>query len=231
MADIGKKRGGQMASRSDAQLQQAVLAELAWDTRVAPTEVGVAVENRVVTLSGTISSWAKKLAAEEAAHRVAGVLDVANDLVVKHSGAAHRTDTEIAGALRQALLWDVLVPEDKIQTTVRDGIVTLHGTVEYRSQREDAARAVRNLAGVCAVENQIVVKRADVSKAALGTAIHQALERRADRDADGIQLEVDEGRVTVTGTVHSWTERQAVIGAARGTHGVESVIDKLHVIP
>jgi osmotically-inducible protein OsmY len=122
----------------------------------------------------------------------------------------------------------VFVP--KIQTTVRDGIVTLHGTVEYASERDDAARAIRNLAGVCGIDNQIV-KRADVSKPALRTAIHDALERRAERDADRIQLEVTEGRVTLSGTVHSWTERQAVVGAAWGTRGVESVIDKLHVVP
>lgn len=217
--------------RTDAQIQQDVLDELAWDTRVDPAEVGVEVDNSVVTLTGTISSWAKKLAAEEAAHRVAGVLDVANDLVVKLRGAARRTDTEIAAAIRQALLWDVFVPEDEIQTTVSDGIVTLRGTVEYPSQREDAARAIRNLAGVCGIENQITVKQADMLKATLKAAIRDALERRAERDAARIQLEVDEGRVTLSGAVHSWTERQAVIGAARGTPGVEAVIDKLHVSP
>jgi osmotically-inducible protein OsmY len=125
----------------------------------------------------------------------------------------------------------VFVPEEKIQTTVCDGIVTLRGTVEYASERDDAARAIRNLAGVCGIDNQIVVKRADVSKPALRTAIHAALERRAERDADRIQLDVDEGRVTLSGAVHSWTERQAVVGAAWGTRGVDSVIDKLHVAP
>jgi osmotically-inducible protein OsmY len=215
--------------KSDVQIQKDVLDELAWDTRVEPNEVGVEVDNSVVTLTGTVSSWAKKLAAEEAAHRVAGVLDVANDLVVKVRGN-RRTDTEVAGAIRQALLWDVFVPEEKIQTTVRDGIVTLHGTVESASEREDAARAIRNLAGVCAIENQIVVKRTEVVKSALRTAIHEALERRADRESDRIGLDVDEGRVTLSGAVQSWTERQAVVGAARGTRGVESVIDKLHVV-
>lgn len=107
----------------------------------------------------------------------------------------------------------------------------MRGTVEYASERDDAARAIRNLAGVCGIDNQIVVKRADVSKPALRTAIHAALERRAERDADRIQLDVDEGRVTLSGAVHSWTERQAVVGAAWGTRGVESVIDKLHVVP
>lgn len=217
--------------KTDAQIQQDVLNELKWDTRVAPNEVGIEVDNSVVTLTGTVSSYAKKLAAEQAAHHVLGVLDVANDLVVKLAGSAQKTDTEIAAAARQALLWDVLVPEDKVQMTVSNGLVRLEGTVDYASQRYDAARAIQNLAGVCAIDNLIKVKSADVSRPALKTAIHDALERRAERDAAKIQLEIDAGRVTLSGTVHSWGEREAVIGAAWGTRGVESVIDKLHISP
>lgn len=220
-----------MTTSTDAQLQQAVLLELAWDSRVEPNEIGVQVANRVVTLTGAVSSWAKKLAAEEAAHRVFGVLDVANDLVVKVPSHGRPSDTEIAAAIRQALLWDVFVPEQSVHSTVRDGIVTLTGSVEYPMQRDDAARAIRNLAGVCAIDNQIVVNRPKVSKVAVRDAIHAALERRAQRDSDRIDLAVDEGRVTVSGTVHSWSERQAVLGAARGTRGVETVIDDLHIVP
>jgi osmotically-inducible protein OsmY len=217
--------------KTDPQIQQDVLNELKWDTRVAPNEVGVEVDKGIVTLTGTVSSYAKKLAAEQAAHHVLGVLDVANDLAVKLANGAKPNDTEIAAAVRQALQWDVFVPEDKIQTTVSNGLVKLHGMVDYASQRHDAARAIQNLAGVCAIDNQLKVKRADVSKPALKAAIHDALERRAERDADRIQLEIDAGHVTLSGTVHSWTERQAVVGAAWGTHGVEIVVDKLHVSP
>lgn len=217
--------------KTDPQIQQDVLNELKWDTRVAPNEVGVEVDNGIVTLTGTVSNYAKKLAAEQAAHNVLGVLDVANDLAVKLASGSKPNDTDIAAAVRQALKWDVFVPEDRIQTTVSNGLVKLQGTLDYASQRHDAARAIQNLAGVCAIDNQIKVKHADVSKPALKTAIHDALERRAKRDADKIQLEIDEGRVTLLGTVHSWTERQAVVGAAWGTRGVETVVDKLHVSP
>jgi osmotically-inducible protein OsmY len=215
--------------KTDAQLQRNVLDELAWDTRVDVTDVGVEVDNSVVTLTGTVSSWAKKEAAEEAAHRVAGVLDVANDIIVKLPGDAVRSDTDIAGAIRQALIWDVLVPEDRIQTTVTNGIVTLRGEVELASQREDAARAIRNLVGVLAVDNRIVVKHPRVSKVAIRTAIREALERRADRETGKIELDVNDGLVTLTGLVNSAAERRAVIGAAIGTRGVDAVVDKLHV--
>ena len=218
-------------NKTDTQIQRDVLDELKWDTRVAPNEVGVEVDNGVVTLTGTVANYAKKLAAEYAAHRVLGVLDVANDLVVKLANDAQRNDTEIAAAVRQALKWDVFVPDDKIQTTVANGLVKLQGTVDYASQRHDAARAIQNIHGVCAIDNQIKVKHAEVSKPALKTAIHDALERRAERESNRIQLEVDEGHVTLSGTVHSWSEREAVIGAAWGTRGVHAVSDKLHISP
>jgi osmotically-inducible protein OsmY len=218
-------------AKHDAQLQQDVLNELKWDTRVAPTEVGVEVDDHVVTLTGTVSSWAKKFAAEEAAHRVDGVLDVANDLVVRIHERGRPTDTEVASAIRQVLKWDVLVPDERIHSTVASGIVTLRGTVDYAAERDDAIRAIRNIAGVCGIDDRIEIARMEVSQAALEAAIHGALARRAQRDAARIRLDIDAGRVVVSGTVHSWTERQAVVGAAWGTRGVKDVVDRLQIAP
>ena len=215
--------------RSDAQIQQDVLRELKWDTRVEATGVGVEVHDAVVTLTGTLSSWAKSLAAQEAAHRVAGVLDVANDIKVKVPGDLGRSDTDIAAAVRRALEWDVLVPDARLKSTVSNGWVTLEGTVDCWSERQDAERAVRNLAGVRGVSNAIVVSPSPVLPADVRRAIEQALERQAEREAGRIALEVRDGRVSLSGVVHSWPERQAVIGAARGTRGVREVEDRLRV--
>ncbi len=104
--------------KTDAEIQQDMLREFKWDTRVEETDVGVEVDSGVVTLTGTVSSWAKRMAAQEAAHRVVGVLDVANDIRVKAQGSPGRTDTEIAQAVRRALEWDVFVPEKSLQSTV-----------------------------------------------------------------------------------------------------------------
>lgn len=215
--------------KPDAQIQREVLDELAWDTHVEPNDVGVTVHAGVVTLTGTVSSFAKKLAAESAAHHVTGVLDVANDVVVKMTDGVERSDSEIAAAARRALQWDVFVPDAQIQTTVTDGLVRLTGHVAYASQREDAARAVGNLAGVRAVDNLITVDQPKASPQAIRDAIHDALERRADRDSDKIEVEVDGGRVTLHGTVQSWREREAIVGAARGTRGVQAVIDRMRI--
>lgn len=214
--------------KTDAHIRQDVLNELKWDTRVEPTSIGIQVDNGVVTLTGTVSSWAKKMSVEEAAHRVAGVLDVANDVTVKVAGGA-RTDAELAAAVRHALQWDVFVPDDLIQSTVDNGMVTLKGVVDTYAQRDDAYRAVRNLTGVRSVENQLAVLQGQVTPSELRSAIHDALERHADREAAKIQIDVEGGRVTLRGNVHSWRDREAVIGAVTGTRGVDRVVDRLRI--
>jgi osmotically-inducible protein OsmY len=112
-------------TKSDARIKQDVLAELKWDPRIDEWDVGVEIDKGIVTLTGTVASYAKRMAAQEAAHRVAGVLDVANDINVKLPGSLERTDTDIAQAIRDALRWDVTIPHEQIQTTVTRGAVTL----------------------------------------------------------------------------------------------------------
>lgn len=219
------------SQKTDAQLQQDVLSELRWDSRIDETDVGVSVHDGIVMLTGTVASYAKKLAAKEAAHRVFGVRDVANDLDVRPPGEGAPSDIEIAAAVRNALLWDTLVPHSQIRSTVTDGMVTLEGVVDYTSQREDATRAIRNLAGVRGVINEVVVFQPQVAPHALRAAIQAALERQVQREAKRIQLDVVDGKVVVTGAVRSRAEHDAVIGAAWGTRGVEQVIDQLHVDP
>jgi osmotically-inducible protein OsmY len=221
----------QAIKKTDTQIHHDVLEELQWDSRVDEKEVGVQVAGGVVTLTGTVTSWAKRTAAQEAAHRVIGVLDVANDIEVKVLGGLAPTDTEIAQAVRRALEWDVFVPEDTITSTVTDGWVTLEGTVERWSQRDDAERAVRNLTGVKSVVNKITVTPPKPVTEGVQKAIEQALERRAEREARQIRVDVRDGTVTLTGSVHSWAERKSVLAAARFTPGVRTVEDHLRTEP
>jgi osmotically-inducible protein OsmY len=146
-------------------------------------------------------------------------------------GGLARTDTEIAQAVRRALEWDVFVPEEDITCTVTDGWVTLEGTVERQSQREAAERAVRHLAGVRIVMDKIAVKPNKPVTGDVRKAIEQALERRAEREARQIGVDVRDGTVTLTGPVHSWAERKSVLAAARFTPGVRVVEDHLRTEP
>jgi osmotically-inducible protein OsmY len=217
-------------NRTDAEIQQDVARELDWDSHVSPTEVGVQVKHGVVTLSGNVDSWAKVRAAREAAHRVAGVLDVANDLMVRLPGEGGRSDTDVALAVRRALEWDVTVPEKEIRSTVSRGVVTLEGTVRTGAQRIDAERAIERLVGVTEVVNRLEINPAEkADPVAVRSAVESALERHAAREASQIDIAVSDGIVTVRGYVEGIREREAVLGAIRGTRGVRSVSDQLQV--
>ncbi|HZQ99528.1 MAG TPA: BON domain-containing protein [Chloroflexota bacterium] len=215
--------------KSDREIQQDVLRELAWDPRVDAADVGVSVDQGTVTLTGSVPTYAERIAAVEAAHRVAGVLDVADDLRVKVPGHHQRDDADLARAVRHALEWDVVVPHERIHTTVADGRVTLSGQVDSPHQRDAAIRVVRALVGVRDVTDEIEIAPGTVSSAAVRNAIEQALERRATRAAEHLEVEVVDGRVILRGVVHSWPEREAVVGAARYTKGVRAVDDQLVV--
>lgn len=219
-----------LVRKTDLQLRNDVQLELQCDARLSGKPIDVDVEAGVVTLTGTVDSWGTRQAAQDAAHRVIGVLDVANDIVVEPAGLTDRTDTALALAVRSALEWDVLVPDQLIRSTVSDGVVTLEGEVFSGVQRDDCERAIRNLAGVRRVVDKIVI-RPPVMVYDLRRAIEQALERRAAREARRISFQVLGGLVTVSGIVHSWAEREAVVGAVRGTPGVTAVNDRLQTEP
>jgi osmotically-inducible protein OsmY len=213
----------------DIQLQSDVRAEIAWDPRVHDKEIRVAAADGVVTLTGSVPSYADKVAAERAAERVLGVKAVANDLAVAVPVTHQRSDTDIAQAVVNALEWDVQVPDTKIKAAVTNGWITLEGGVEWRYQRDAAACAVRYLAGVRGVTNDITITAKRVVSDDVSKAIKQALERRADRTAERISVEMIGSVVTLTGSVPSFGDRRAAESAAWSAPGVTDVNDELAV--
>lgn len=217
--------------KTDNEIKQQVLRELKWDSRIGWSAIGVEVMEGVVTLTGVVFSYAKKLAAQEAAHRISGVLDVANDVEVRPEGVFVRSDADIARAVRHILEWDALVPDERIKSTVSDGWVTLEGDVDFWHQREDAERTVLRLEGVIGVTNEITVAPKIVDPKELREEIEYALERRADREAERLRIEVNDGAVDLFGRVHSWQEKRAVLGSISHAPGVSAVRDHLRVDP
>ena len=215
-------------TRTDAQIQGDVLAELRWDPRLQPNEIGVIVKDGVVTLTGTVDSYIKKWAAEEAAHRVRGVKAVANDIEVRLLSSDQRTDADIAAAAVRALEWDAFIPTDKIEVTVSKGWVTLKGEVEWQYQKEDAERVVRRLVGVKGVTDLITVKPR-VSPSDLKKRIEEALRRSAELDAQRITVEMEGGKVILKGTVRSWAERQETERQAWAAPGVTAVDNRITI--
>ena len=220
-----------MNRKSDSAIKQQVLRELKWDSRIAWSEIGVEVFEGVVTLTGNVNSYAKKRAAQEAAHRIDGVLDVANEIQVRPIGEFQRTESDIALAVRHVLQWDALVPDERIQSTVSDGWVTLEGEVNLWREREDAERAVLRLAGVIGVINKIRIARARVNMDELREEIEDALERRAERQAERLRIEVHDGAVDLFGRVHSWQEKRAIVGSISHAPGVTEIRNHLTIDP
>jgi osmotically-inducible protein OsmY len=216
--------------KSDLQIHKDVVAELVWDPRLDEKEIGVAAKDGVVTLTGSVASYAAKVAAELAAERVAGVRAVANDVTVSIPSGLAFTDTELAHAVADSLAWDIQVPDDKIKASVSNGWVTLGGLVEWQYQRGAALRAVQHLAGVRGVSNNITLGLIGVSATGVSQSIKQALERRADRTADRIVVNAKDGVVTLSGSVSSYGDRRAAEGAAWSAPGVHDVRDELAVV-
>lgn len=215
--------------KTDAQLKADVLAELAWDPAVNPAAIGVIVKNGVVTLTGHLETLAQKHAAERAVRRVAGVRGIAMELDVRLAPEHRRGDSDIARAAIAALRWNSLVPDDRVRVEVEDGWVTLTGEVDWPYQLASAEQCIRPLTGVRGVTNLVTLK-AHVRGLDIARQITDALTRHAEREARHIDVEVDGGTVTLSGTVDSLADHDAAIGAAFGTRGVTSVIDKLDVV-
>jgi osmotically-inducible protein OsmY len=216
---------------TDSEVHRRVLEELRWDTLVDVTDVGVEVDRGVVTLTGTVGSYAEKSAALEAARRVRGVMDVANDTEVHVPTDKSKTDTEIAQAVRQALDWNALLPHSQIRSTVSRGWITLDGTVSTIWHRNEAERTVRDLAGVNGIVSRIVVSPNEADPWVVRRAIEDALERQAEREAQRIDVDLHNGTLTLTGRVGSWRERRAIVGAAAHAPGVKRLEDHLSVLP
>lgn len=214
--------------KTNADLQKDVYEELKWDSRINEGDIGVSVNNGIVTLSGTIPSYAEKWAAEEATKSVKGVTAVVNKIDVKLAGSHIRDDQDIAKAALDAIKWNVWVPEESIKIMVEEGWVTLSGKVKMDFQRQTAESAVRHLAGVRGVSNQISVEPVAKVKD-IQFQIKKALHRHAEEDANAIHVEVADGDVTLTGKVHSWSEKSEAEWAALGTTGVRKVKNNVSV--
>lgn len=210
----------------DISLRQDVLDELEFEPSLDAAHIGVAVEDGVVTLSGHVSSYAQKIAAEKAIQRVHGVRAVAEELQVRYPNDKKVADDEIAQRALAIIAWDATVPDNQVKVKVEKGWVTLSGEVGWQYQRGAAEQAVRKLSGVRGVTNLLAV-RPQIEASDVRRHIEGALKRSAEVEAEGIRVQVEGGKVKLTGRVQNWHERNVVERAAWAVPGVHSVDDQL----
>jgi osmotically-inducible protein OsmY len=214
--------------KNDTQIQKDVMAQLNWEPVLDAAQIGVSVKEGIVTLTGIVDSYTKKITAERAAKKVAGVKGVAEEIQVGPSSIYNRTDSEIAEAVLNALRWHTAVMEDKVKIKVEKGVVTLDGEVEWEYQRSAAKLAIENLTGIRMVYNLISVKPRIVASD-LKSRIKAALQRDALVDASHIQVEIAGSKVILSGTVHSLIEKEDAESAAWMAPGVSSVENRIMV--
>ena len=213
---------------SDISLRQNILDELEFEPSIDAADIGVAVEDGVVTLTGHVGSYAQKIAAEQAVLRVKGVRAIAEKIEVRYPNDKKTADDEIAKRALSIIAWDTTVPDDRIQVKVEHGWVTLSGQVEWFFQKNAAESAVRKLSGVIGVNNRITVLP-HVQAGNIRQRIEDALKRNAELEAEGIRVLVSGGKVTLEGKVNAWRERSVAERAAWAVPGVTSVEDHLAI--
>ena len=217
-----------MRKKEDDQLQDDVIAELEWDPSVDHTDIGVAVNDGVVTLAGYVKSYPQKVAAERAVRRVAGVRALAEELKVRLASDPKTADHEIAKRIVDMIGWTVAIPEDQIKVKVEHGWVTLTGTVDWHFIAKEAARAAGHISGVTGVSNMIKVGPVP-TPADIKTRIIAAFKRQAGLDAGGVTVITDGSTVKLRGKVKAWGERRIAELAAWSAPGVAEVEDYLAV--
>lgn len=216
--------------KTDLDIQQDIMDELKWQPFLKSANIGVAVKNGIVTLSGNVDNYFQKTEAEKAAKKVMGVKAIAEDIQIGVAPSYKKTDAEIAESVMNALKWHAAVPDEKITVKVEDGIVTLDGDVEWEYQRTSAKKAVNNLLGVRNVINLITVKPR-ITSFDIRVKINQALHRTATVDAERIAVEVDGNKVILHGKVRSFAEKDDVEDAAWCAPGVSRVESHIEVEP
>ncbi|MFM0237442.1 BON domain-containing protein [Paraburkholderia phytofirmans] len=214
--------------KPDSQLKQEVEDELMSSPAVDANGIGVAVVDGIVTLTGHVPDYATKVAAEKCASRIGGVVAVVIGLDVKLRKSEQRTDEDIALSVRAVLDWIAGLEEDSIRIKVEKGWVTLSGEVRDGYCSRIAEKNIVHMRGVTGVTNSIKI-RGSASPLDIESNIRKAIQRHSDRELKHVGVEVDEGRVILSGRLSSTIERSIVTGAARSTPGVKVVVDRLVV--
>lgn len=214
---------------NDKELRQNIIAELDFEPSIESADIGVAVRNGVVTLTGHVPTYAQRTMAEDVVRRVRGVKGIAEEIEVRPFGTLTTSDDEIARRVLSTLKWNSTLPKNVIQVKVQDGWVTLTGEVEWQYQKRNAADAIQGLAGILGVINNIdVTPHASVSD--VKKCIEDALKRHAEVHAKDIGVRVIGGKVILEGAVTGLAEKVAIERAAWSAPGVHWVKDDIVVV-
>jgi osmotically-inducible protein OsmY len=217
--------------KTNYELRKDVMDEIRWtpQLRAIAAEFGVAANDGVITITGVVDSYWKKVAVEHAAQQVSGVKLVASEVEVKVAASGQRTDAEIAHAIRSALKWNSVLEDEDVDVRVDDGLVYLQGKVDLRSRRDLIQNIVENLKGVTGVCNFIKLNPRPVDAAQIQGKIAAAFRRSATLDSAAVRINAEGSKVSLKGMVRSWAEKKEAESIASAAPGVVTVDNEIEV--
>jgi len=215
--------------KSNQDLQKEIQEALKWEPLLHAAEIGVIVKDGIVTLTGTVDSYAKKLEAENATKKVAGVQALVEKIEIKHINSSSKLDdAEIAHNITQALKWNLEVPKEKVRVKVENGWITLEGELQWKYQSDCVISSIKNLLGVTGISNKIKIKPSTEEVIELQNIV-EALRRNWSIDDRNIEVSLKNHNVIMSGKVNSWYEKNEAERIAWNAPGVWNVINKLEV--
>ena len=214
--------------KTNEELQKDVQYAIKWEPLLHAAEIGVIVEDGIVTLTGSVDNYAKKAEAEKAAKNVSGVKAVIEKIEIKYDSFSKKDDSDVAKEIINAFKWNWEIPDEKVKVKVEDGWVTLDGVVEWNYQKVAAKKAVTGLLGVFGVTDSVIVK-SEIKDSIEKRDIEKAIERNSSIDDDEVKIKVSGNMVTLSGTVHSLYQKDECGRIAWNAPGVEAVKNELEI--
>ncbi|MEO0059398.1 MAG: hypothetical protein RLZZ312_1045 [Bacteroidota bacterium] len=214
--------------KNNSELQSDVQNAIKWEPLLNAAEIGVTVKDGVVSLTGIVDSYAKKIEAENATKKVVGVKAIVENIEIQFPTFWSKNDVEIANEVLNALKSNWSVPDDKVAVKVENGWITLDGDLHYNYQKEAAKNAIKYLAGVKGVTNNINIKSESQDKIEQKD-VENALNRSWSLDDCDIKVFVSGKTVTLKGIVNSWYQKEEAGRIAWNTPGIWFVENELAV--
>ncbi|TXT56771.1 MAG: hypothetical protein BAJATHORv1_20364 [Candidatus Thorarchaeota archaeon] len=218
-------------TKNSERIKKCVIDHLFWDNRVDASDIEVEVDGTEVKLKGKVSSYAARERAVLDAWTIQDVTKVENELSIEYPTVIEiPDDDEIKSRIERQLFWNAHIDSTSIDVEVDNGSIDLEGTTDAYWKKIRAEQLASEIAGVITIDNKIaVVPSESIVDKIVAENIISAMDRHPLVEAESINVTVEQGKATLSGTVPHWTAYRAVMDAAEFATGVVEIDDQIVV--